>query len=264
VTPIEPNNPLPEPFSDPDRPDEMNVGQVHDSILREQAEPRDGYEPIPLWLVTVFFVIIFWAGMYLAYNSGGFEANVFNPDQVSWAGGGGAAAGPPDPKVLGKRLFTANCVVCHQSSGQGVPGQFPPLAGSEWVLAKDWAGDNHVVSIVLHGLQGPVQVAGGNFNNAMPPWKQLNDEQIAAILTYVRSEWGNDAPPITPEYVARMREQTADRTEPWSQKELQAIGREMISEAAASPAPEEGSQPPAAEPPPPAVEPPPAANPTGA
>lgn len=219
----------------------MNVAQVHGSILRERAEPRDGYEPIPLWLITLFFCIFFWAGLYLAYNSGGFRADVFNPAQVSWSGGGSAvAAGPVDPKVLGKRVFTQNCVVCHQATGLGVAGQFPPLVGSEWVLRGDWHGDNHLVKILLKGLQGPIQVKGNTYNNAMPPWSQLKDEQIAAVLTYIRSEWGNNAPAISPEFVKAIRDKTLDRTEPWTQKDLQAIPREL--------APEAGSAAPAAPP----------------
>jgi mono/diheme cytochrome c family protein len=139
--------------------------------------------------------------------------------------------------VIGKRLFTQNCAVCHQQTGLGVAGQFPPLAGSEWVLSQDWHGDNHIVRIVLHGFHEPVTVKGEQFNNVMAPWgKVLKDEQIAAVLTYVRNEWGNKAPPITKEFVSKIREETKDRTEPWTQKELQSIGRVLVEEAAATPA----------------------------
>jgi mono/diheme cytochrome c family protein len=125
--------------------------------------------------------------------------------------------------VVGKRLFTANCVACHQATGQGVAGQFPTLVGSEWVLGGDWHGDNHLVKILLHGLQGPIQVKGDTYNGAMPPWKQLKDDQIAMILTYIRNEWGNSAPPITAEQVAKVREETAAQTEPYTQNQLKAI-----------------------------------------
>lgn len=223
----------------------MNIAKVHGSILREQAEPRDGYEPVPLWLITLFFGIIFWAGIYLASNSGGFRADVFDPDTVNWAGGGTVApTGPVDPKVLGKRVFTQNCVVCHQTTGLGVPGQFPPLVGSEWVVGGDWHGDNHLVKIILKGVQGPIQVKGGTFNNAMPPWAQLTDEQIAAVLTYIRSEWGNAASPISKDYVKAIREQTAARSEPWTPKDLQAIPAEKAP-ADAVPAPASPSPSPA-------------------
>ncbi len=216
----------------------MNVARVHGSILREQKEPKDGYEPVPLWLLTLFFAIVFWAGLYLAYYSGDFRADVFNPARAAAGAGAAEVAGPVDPRVIGKRVFTQNCVICHQATGLGVPGQFPPLAGSEWVLGGDWHGDNHLVKILLKGLQGPVQVKGETFNNAMPPWTQLTDEQIAGVLTYIRSEWGNNASPITVDFVKKIRDASADRTEPWSMKDLQAIQAEKVPEApAASPSP---------------------------
>jgi hypothetical protein len=71
----------------------------------------------------------------------------------------------------------------------------------------------------------------------MPPWKQLKDDQIAAVLTYIRSEWGNAAAPISPEYVKSIRDKTTDRTEPWLQKELKAIPAESVGATAAPSAP---------------------------
>ena len=207
-------------------------------VLRENPEPTSSNAPIPLALTSIFFVIIFIAGIYLALNSGGFRSDVFSPKLVSWSGGGaGGVAAPVDPKVVGKRIFTQNCVVCHQTSGLGMPGQFPPLVGSEWVVGGDWVADNHLVSILLHGMQGAVQVKGVTYNNAMPPWKQLKDDQIAAVLTYIRSEWGNAAAPISPEYVKSMRDKTTARTEPWSQKELKAMPAESAGTSAAPAAP---------------------------
>ena len=240
----EPDNqhPRPDTFEANRESDDLNVRDVHGAILREKDDPRDGYEPIPLWLVSLFMALVFWGGAYLAFNSGGFESTVFNPSQVSWSGGGAVAKGPPDPRVVGKRLFTANCVACHQATGLGVAGQFPTLVGSEWVLTEGWHGDNHLVQILLHGLQGAIQVKGETYNGAMPPWKQLKDDQIAAILTYIRSEWGNDASPISAEQVAKIREETAARTEPYTQAQLQAIPAMEYGDAAA---PAEGSAPPA-------------------
>lgn len=215
-----------------------NVAQVHGSIMREQADPEDGYEPIPLWLVTFIMIVVFWGGLYLAYYSGGFRSDVYDAGLVAWAGGAAKPqdTGPPDPMVLGKRVFSQNCMVCHQSTGLGVPGQFPPLAGSEWVLSQDWHGDNHLVKILLKGLQGPITVKGNQYNNAMPA-QNLTDAQIAAVLTYIRNEWGNSAPPISEEFVARIRAETASRTEAWTQDELKAIPREL-----------DNTQPPAPEP----------------
>lgn len=232
------------------RPEEADLVQQHDELLRPANTSREGAELLSPWLVIGFLALAFVGAGYLFWNSGGFKVNVFNPARVAWDGSGSAgAAAAPDPMVIGKRVFTQNCAVCHQQTGLGVDGQFPPLAGSEWVLSQDWHGDNHIVKIVLHGFQGPVTVKGQQFNNVMAPWgKVLKDEQIAAVLTFVRNEWGNKAPPITKDFVAKIREQTKDRTEPWSQKELQSIERVLIEEAAAAPAPTGASPAPAAAP----------------
>ena len=215
------------PFADAPQPEEIDLAKVHGSILREHNEPVEGYEAVPFWFVILIAALLFWGGIYLAMNSGGFRADVFNPA----VGPVGKTASLP----LGQRVFTQNCVVCHQATGQGIPRVYPPLAGSEWVLARDGHGDNHLVAIVLHGLQGPTQVKGQPYNGAMPPWKFLRDEEIAAVLTYIRSQWGNDAPSITPEWVREVRAQTANRPAPWSHPELQGLARAMQPAPSATP-----------------------------
>ena len=179
--------------------------------------------PLSPWLVGAFMLTLCWAGFYLAFNSGGFRQDVYESNAVNWAGGGAGAAAPVDPKVVGKRLYTQNCVVCHQPSGMGVSGQFPPLAGSEFVLAHGNMGDNHLVMLVLNGLQGHFMVKGQAYNNAMAPWKQLTDEQIANILTYIRSDWGNNAPAITPIFVSQIRKETASVSDSYTQEQLMAM-----------------------------------------
>src|SRR6201984_673584 len=183
-----------------------------DSLIpkRESVVPEVGSAPIPVWLVTVIGLGLFWAGAYLFSFSGGFRSDVFDfePKFGVVAGGAGAV---PDPKVVGKALFSSNCITCHQATGQGLPGQYPPLAGSEIVLGPAL---NHTIAIVLKGLQGPVTVKGQAFNNSMQAWEgQYSDQQLASILTYVRSDWGNNAPPITADMVKQMRDQFKDRKE---------------------------------------------------
>jgi len=87
----------------------------------------------------------------------------------------------------GEALFAGTCSVCHQPNGQGLEGVFPPLAGSD-LLAKD---PRRAVHIVLNGLSGPVTVNGKTFNSVMPPMSQLNDDDLANILTFVTHSWGN-------------------------------------------------------------------------
>ena len=176
-----------------------------DSLIpkRESVVPEVGSAPIPVWLVTVIGLGLFWAGAYLFSFSGGFRSDVFDFEPKFGVAGGGAGASP-DPKVVGKALFSANCITCHQANGEGLPGQYPPLAGSEIVLGP---AVNHTIAIVLKGLQGPVTVKGQAFNNAMQPWEgQYTDQQLAAILTYIRSDWGNNGPPVPAELVKQVRD----------------------------------------------------------
>ena len=181
-------------------------------------EPEKG--PIPVWLVGLIGFGIFWAGAYLFSFSGGFKADVFD-FQPKFGVEGGGAKGAPDPKVVGKALFSANCITCHQATGLGVPGQYPPLAGSEVELGD---ATNHLIAIVLKGLQGPVVVEGKPFNNAMQAWEgQYTDSQLASILTYVRSDWGNNAPPITADMVKQIRGEFKDRKEQWTWPEIEKM-----------------------------------------
>jgi len=200
----------------------VNHDQHHQQQECGGAESPSG-APLSPWLVGAFIVAIFWGGFYLAFNSGGFRQDVYESNAVSWAGGGAQAAAPVDPKVIGKRLYSQNCVVCHQANGQGVAGQFPPLAGSEWVNGSAKHGENHLILLMLHGHQGPMQVMGANYNNAMPQWKQLSDDQIAAVLTYIRSEWGNKSDAIDPASVAALRKEHSAQSEAWTQAQLMAM-----------------------------------------
>ncbi len=101
-----------------------------------------------------------------------------------------AAATMPD----GSAVFAQNCASCHGAKGAGVPGAFPPLAGNPFVV-----GDPHkVITTVLHGMNGPLVVNGAHFSGAMPAWgTKLSPAEIAAVITYVRSSWGNHAQPVT-------------------------------------------------------------------
>jgi mono/diheme cytochrome c family protein len=182
--------------------------------------PQPGTGPIPLWLVWLIGLGLFWGGAYLFSFSGGFKADVFDYEPKFGVQGGGSRL-PPDPKVVGKALFSANCITCHQANGEGVAGQYPPLAGSE---VETGDATNQLIAIVLKGLQGPVEIKGKPFNNSMQAWEgQYTDQQLASILTYVRSDWGNNAPAITADMVKQMRSEFKDRKEQWTWSDIQKI-----------------------------------------
>lgn len=96
--------------------------------------------------------------------------------------------------AAGAQVYQQNCSSCHQAQGQGEAGVFPPLAKNPVVV-----GDaTKVIHIVKYGLSGPVQVAGKTYNGQMPAWNgTLSDAQIASVISYVRSSWGNSASAVT-------------------------------------------------------------------
>lgn len=112
------------------------------------------------------------------------------------------------------------CAVCHQPTGMGLEGAFPPLAGSEWITGRA----DIPIAIVLHGLQGPITVKGKPYNGAMMAWAAaMTDDDIAGTLTYARSQWGNRATAVTTAQVRAVRARFATRTTPWTAAELKAI-----------------------------------------
>lgn len=116
----------------------------------------------------------------------------------------------------------ARCTPCHQASGAGVPGAFPPLAGSSWVTGSV----DRPIAILLHGLQGPLTVSGASYNGVMLAYGMgvaMTDAELAAVLTYIRTSWGNRASPVTVADIARVRAKTKGRTKPFTEAELLAL-----------------------------------------
>ena len=164
--------------------------------LRENADPEEAIRPMP-WLAAVVAVgMVIFSIVYLLMNPA-IERT--------------AQAAAPGAAVDGGAIFAANCAACHQANGQGLPGVFPPLAGSEWVV-----GDPKVLAnILLHGVSGKIEVAGQSFDGMMPAFAQLSDAEIAGVLTHIRSTWGNQAEAISADFVASEREAGSARTTPF-------------------------------------------------
>ena len=146
-----------------------------------------------------------------------------------WEGRPGMS-GPSGPRALtseevvrferGRRLYTDLCMSCHQSHGRGQAGTAPALADNDDVNRKS---PGRAIRVMLHGMSGPLEVQGVQFNASMPKSPAPSDLDIAAILTYVRRAWGNTADPVSPEDVARVREETRGRRQPWTMGELHAV-----------------------------------------
>ena len=138
-----------------------------------------------------------------------------------------APAAGGSAKDRGKTTYMAVCFACHQPTGMGLPNMFPPLAGSDWVKAKK---ADRLIRIVLHGLNGPVQVNGVPFTTPaplMPPQgAALSDQQIADVLTYVRAEFGGGASEVTVDQVKAIRDAEKARVAMWTEAELRKIAVE--------------------------------------
>lgn len=132
-------------------------------------------------------------------------------------------AAPPSGPLLadadlsaGEAVFVANCSSCHQATGQGIAGAFPTLVGHTPELATAEGGYEYLENLLLYGLQGEINVAGSAYNGVMPAWGQLTDQELADVLNYAVTAWGNadampaDYPAFTPENVAAQRDAGLD------------------------------------------------------
>jgi mono/diheme cytochrome c family protein len=190
---------------------------------REDVEPTVQHSAVylPMWLIGILGFLLYWGCNYVDNRGGNFSPLVYEPyvntnQLVRFKPGGG-----DEFMTIGLQQYRLLCVACHQENGMGQGTQFPPLAGSEWVLAE---GPNRLVRLVHAGLTGPITVSGQQFNAAMPPMGAgLDDKQLAAVLTYIRNAWGNSASRVTPEQVRRVREEMGARTAPFTAEELLRI-----------------------------------------
>ena len=223
-----------------------DITEVHSAIAREHAEPSADVTPIPTWLSIVCAAALCWAGAYIGIFHGGFSGKVYNEYESSPSvffplpggalAGGGPAAADLTPLQLGAKVYKETCINCHMPNGLGQPGQTPPLAGSEWVDGAEF-NEKRLVGIVLKGLKGPVTVKGANFNSPnMQPWEAIGPKKIAAVLTYVRQEWGNKGGEITEAQVVAAKKEFSSHGDQWTIEEIKQIPLDAKLEGAAAPA----------------------------
>lgn len=189
----------------------MSEPEIHTQQERENPEPEEGTNPMP-WFVILLTAVLFAFGVVYIARTTMNNAPAWG-DSRTVADLQGPAPAAAGAAVDGAAVFSARCAACHQSSGQGLPGVFPPLAGSEWVAGKA----HTVAAIVLHGVNNTMTVKGNTYNGAMPAFKdQLQDAEIAAVLTHVRGAWGNQADAVTADTVAQVRKDTEAQAEPYN------------------------------------------------
>ena len=106
-----------------------------------------------------------------------------------------------DVMMRGQAVYIQVCATCHQTNGSGVPMMFPPISESDII-----SGDpEKLIKLIFEGMSGPVEIKGEEYNSIMPPQNNLDDQQIADLLTFLRKSFGNSADPISAEEVASLR-----------------------------------------------------------
>ena len=176
----------------------------------------------PMWIIVVTLSLLFFGGLYLDSHSGWFDAKVYAPypsaeKLEAFQPKSGAAAA----MARGKGLYEGVCGICHGSDGVGKVGQAPALAASEWVTTK---GLNRLARIPLAGVNGPMKVAGKDWNMAMAAMgAALPDDDLAAVLTYIRTSWGNNASAVTGDDIKKVRVEIGKSPQVYTAEQLKAL-----------------------------------------
>ena len=179
------------------------------------VERAESQNPIPVWMWVVIAVIGAWATWYGLEEFPTPFAFAQTPTYAANPAAAGltASSAQAPPAASGKSLagfdygtagasgYEQNCQACHGATGSGVPGAFPSLAHDPVVTASDPKA--HIMTL-LHGLHGKT-IGGTKYSSPMPPFAQLSDATIAAIIDHERTSWGNAAPTIVPADVTRLR-----------------------------------------------------------
>jgi mono/diheme cytochrome c family protein len=180
------------------------------------SRPGDTFEPvraetpapIPTWAWVLFLLVAAWGMWFVATEVSSYRgmtmatARASGQASTSAPGVVGPAAGQSPAAALGKQVYENKCAACHQLTGLGLPGVFPPLKDSAVVTAAD---PTEHIRTVLRGLSGKA-IGGVTYGSAMPAFAdQLTDEELAAVLTHERTSWGHQAKPVKPEDVVAQR-----------------------------------------------------------
>ena len=176
----------------------MSQDPVTRAQQREHEDPEETIRPMPLAALLVAAGMVVWAVVYILSTEPLTLSQFGDQRTRAELSGPVAAAGGA---VDGKALYAAQCAACHQASGAGLPGVFPPLDGSEWVQGEPRV----LANILLHGITGEITVKGNKYQGAMPAFPQLSDAELAGIASFIRSNWSNKAEPLQAELFAKER-----------------------------------------------------------
>jgi mono/diheme cytochrome c family protein len=183
------------------------------------AEPTTTNSTVPMWILSLTLVLIYLGAVYFDHHGAWFDSQIYSPYTSAeeldlYQPKSGAAA----MLAQGKKTYEMICGVCHGVDGMGKPGQAPPLAGSEWVNAK---GVSRLAHIPLTGVTGGIQVEGKDWNMSMAAMgAALSDADLANVLTYIRSSWGNKGATVTADDVKNVRAAIGAHPQPMSGDEM--------------------------------------------
>lgn len=181
----------------------MNDVAPNRPTRRENPDPVEAAGKIPKWFLVFAFATVAGGAGYLYVQV---------PKGSAGFAGDSRTVQPAPAEVSGEALFGVQCAACHQANGQGVAGVFPPLVGSEWVTRDP----ETPVRILLWGINGEIVVGGERYEGNMPAFGHLTDEEIAKLVSYVRTSWENEASEVDAALVGEVRAATDGRSGPWS------------------------------------------------
>jgi len=187
----------------------------------EAPEPKVRWKAVPVWLLILMLLLLYWAMLYFDQHGGWFSQEVYFPFHSTNEVAQYQIQSDGPPIGRGKEVFNNVCALCHNEDGMGKPNQAPPLAGSEWVVGSP----ARLIRIPLYGLNGPITVKGQQMvfpAGMLPMGAVLPEDDLAAVLTYMRQAWGNKAPPITASEVKAVKTQAGARG-PFTADELQQL-----------------------------------------
>jgi mono/diheme cytochrome c family protein len=179
-------------------------------------------EPVPIWLYILCGFMLFLAGSsFTGLDVFGHGLLDQGPGGPAIASAGATTEAPATPIELGKKIYSNNCASCHDNSGSGSPGKYPPMVASEYVIGSK----ERLAAILLKGIDGTLEVKGASYSgNVMPAQEAiLSPEKMANLMTFLRGTWGNTAGPVSVDDVTKAKAKFASQTAAWSQAQLMAI-----------------------------------------